>query len=85
MEPGGSTDPHRHPGTVLVYVLEGEVESAVDDGEAQTFKAGESWIESPGALHRVSRNTSEKVAKLLAVLIHSEGDGLVLPKEPHAH
>lgn len=73
LEPGAVSAPHRHPGTVLVYVLQGEVESALDEAEPETFKAGEAWTEHPGALHRVARNTTHEVAKLLAVLIHDEG------------
>ncbi|NNL84578.1 MAG: cupin domain-containing protein [Myxococcales bacterium] len=73
LEPGAVSAPHRHPGTVLVYVLQGEVVSALDDGEPQTFKAGEAWKEHPGALHRVAKNTTHEVAKLLAVLVHDEG------------
>ena len=81
LAPGAASDPHRHPGSVLVYVLEGEVESALDDGEPQTYKAGEGWSEHVGALHRVSRNRTDKPAKLLAVLLHDEGDPLQLPPE----
>lgn len=81
LQPGGMSPPHRHPGTVIVYVLEGTVESALDDGDPQTFSAGETWQEQPGALHRVSRNNSTEVAKLLALLIHGEGDSLTL--HPH--
>jgi quercetin dioxygenase-like cupin family protein len=81
LQPGGMSPPHRHPGTVIVYVLEGTVESALDDGASETFTAGETWQERPGALHRVSKNTGPSVAKLLALLIHGEGDPLTL--HPH--
>ena len=79
--PGAVSDPHRHPGTVLVYVLEGEVESALDDGEPKTYKAGEGWSEHRGALHRVARNRGDKPAKILAVLLHDPDDELQLPAE----
>lgn len=80
-EPGAESPPHRHPGSVLVYVLAGEVESGLDGEPAQTFRAGEAWTEHPGALHRVAKNSGDRPAKLLAVLIHDEGDALQLPPE----
>lgn len=79
VEPGAHFDPHRHPGTVLVYVLEGEIESALDDEAPKTFKAGEAWTEYAGALHRVTRNGSERTAKILAVLLHDKDAPLQLP------
>jgi quercetin dioxygenase-like cupin family protein len=82
IDPGGSSPPHRHPGTVLVFVLEGEVQSALDDGEVRTFGKGESWSEPVGAIHRVSKNASQsEPASLLAVLIHGDGEDLELPAE----
>jgi quercetin dioxygenase-like cupin family protein len=41
LQPSAVSAPHRHPGTVIVYVLEGEVESALDDEAPQTFVAGQ--------------------------------------------
>jgi len=81
MEPGASFVPHRHPGTVLVYVLEGEVESALDDEAAKVFKAGEAWTEYAGAIHRVTRNPATDNAKILAVLLHDKDAPLQLPAE----
>jgi quercetin dioxygenase-like cupin family protein len=50
--------PHRHPGPIFGYVLEGEFELGLDDQPVQTLKAGETFYEATGALHRVSRNPS---------------------------
>ena len=42
---------------------------------AGTIKAGESWSETPGARHQVSRNPSKtEPAKLLAVFVVDSGD-----------
>lgn len=70
--PGGKTPLHRHGRAfVVAYVLEGSVNSKVDNGTVRTFKAGESWTENPGAVHAVSENASAtEPAKILAVLIH---------------
>ncbi len=55
---------------IFAYVLAGEVESKVNDGEVRRYKAGESWFEAPGAMHLVSRNASKTApAKLLAVFV----------------
>jgi len=70
--PGGASAPHAHakPAFVLAYVLSGEIESQVNDGPKRVYRAGESWYETPGSIHRVSRNASTTApAKLLAVVV----------------
>src|SRR5262245_22913427 len=42
-EVGQAGKPHRHPGPVFGYVLEGEFEWAIDDQPAKVFKAGETF------------------------------------------
>lgn len=69
--PGQSGVPHRHPGPGFVYVLEGEYELGVDDQPTKLFKAGETFYEPTGCLHRVSRNPSAKRrTRLIAVVLH---------------
>ena len=58
MEPGQAGVPHRHPGPGFVYVLEGEYELGIDDQPTKRFKAGETFYEPTGCLHRVSKNPS---------------------------
>lgn len=59
-EPGGWTERHRHGNAfVTAVLLEGSVESGVNDQEPKTYKAGESWTENPGDIHSVSRNASK--------------------------
>jgi quercetin dioxygenase-like cupin family protein len=75
--PGGKTPPHHHAGSAFVtaYVLSGEIRSQVDDGKVQVFKAGESFSEPPGALHRISENASTtEPAKLLAIFVVDSND-----------
>ncbi len=70
-EPGQKDSPHRHAGPVFGYVLEGEYEHALDDEPVKTYKAGETFYEPTGALHRVARNPSGKTrTRLLAVILH---------------
>jgi quercetin dioxygenase-like cupin family protein len=70
-EPGQAGLPHRHAGPIFGYVLEGEFEFALGDEPPRTLKAGETFYEPGGALHRVSRNPSTKSrTKVLAVILH---------------
>lgn len=79
-KPGQASAPHFHSGSVLAYVLEGEIESQLTGQKPVIYKAGESWYEPPRAGHPVSRNASKvRPAKLLAFVLSDEG-GTV--KEP---
>lgn len=79
--PENASHPHRHPGPVVGYVLDGELEVAVDDGPVKTYKKGEVWFEPGRALHRVNRNPSKtKPARFLAFMLMTKDDKqLVLP------
>jgi quercetin dioxygenase-like cupin family protein len=78
--PGGKSNPHRHPGLTIAYVLEGEIASKVGDDPETMYKTGEMWIETPNQLHAVSRNASDsKPAKLLAILLAEKGKQLTSP------
>jgi quercetin dioxygenase-like cupin family protein len=81
-EPGQAGDPHRHPGPAFGYVLEGEYEWAIDDQPAKVLKAGETFYEPGGCLHRVSRNPAAKgKTRLLAWVIHPrDAKDLVIPE-----
>lgn len=75
--PGAASVPHTHSKSAFIYayVVSGEVESKVNDGETRVYRAGESWSEPPGASHLISRNASmTKPAKLLAVFIVDTDD-----------
>jgi quercetin dioxygenase-like cupin family protein len=71
LEPGQAGKPHRHAGPVIGYVLEGEYELGIDDQPAKVFKAGETFYEPTGCLHRVSKNPAAKAnTRVLAVVLH---------------
>ena len=80
--PGESDAPHRHPGPGFGYVLEGEYEWAIDDNPAKVLKAGDTFYEPAGCLHRVSRNPAAKgKTRLLAWVIHPrDAKDLVIPE-----
>lgn len=70
-EPGQQDSPHHHTGPVFGYVLEGEYEHALDDEPVKKFKAGDTFYEPSGCVHRVTRNPSGKTrTRLLAVILH---------------
>lgn len=68
--PGAGAAPHLHPNGVMAFVVSGSIASKVGDEPERVFHAGEAWWEPPGAVHRVSRNTSSsESARLLAIYI----------------
>ena len=70
-ETGQKDSSHHHAGPVFGYVLEGEYEHAMDDEPVKTYRAGETFYEPSGSVHRVARNPSDKTkTRLLAVLLH---------------
>jgi quercetin dioxygenase-like cupin family protein len=51
--------------------LEGEYEHALDDEPIKPFKAGETFYEPSGSVHRVAQNPSGRTkTRLLAVILH---------------
>jgi quercetin dioxygenase-like cupin family protein len=72
IDPGKSGLAHRHPGPGFVYVAEGEYELGIDDQPTKIFKAGETFYEPTGCLHRVSKNPGAKgKTRLIAFVLHS--------------
>jgi quercetin dioxygenase-like cupin family protein len=83
LEPGESSAPHRHPGPAFGYVLEGEYEWAIEDNPAKILKAGDTFYEPTGCLHRVSRNPGKtEKARVLAVVLHpADVKDIVIPEK----
>jgi quercetin dioxygenase-like cupin family protein len=75
--PGGASPSHVHAKSAFIfgYVLSGEIESQVNDGPKRVYREGESFYETPGSRHSVSRNASQtKPAKLLATFVVDTDD-----------
>lgn len=75
--PGAASPSHVHAKSAFIYgyVVSGAIESQVNDGPKRVYRAGESFSESPGSRHPVSRNASAtKPAKLLAVFVVDTDD-----------
>ena len=70
--PGEATPAHTHETSAFIYayVISGAIESKVNDGEARIYHAGESFTETPGAIHSICRNASKtEPAKMLVVFV----------------
>jgi len=81
--PGAASSSHTHAKSAFIYayVVSGAIESQVNDGPKRIYRAGESFYETPGSTHAVSRNASKtEPAKLLAVFVlDSDDKQLVTP------
>lgn len=83
LEAGQADVPHRHAGPAFGYVLEGQFEWAIDDQPAKVLKAGETFYEPGGSLHRVARNPAAKGrTRVLAVILHPRDARQVTIPEP---
>jgi quercetin dioxygenase-like cupin family protein len=75
--PGGATPAHHHAGSAFIYgyVLSGAIQSQVEGEPVKTLTAGQSFYETPGAHHVVSRNASAtEPARFLAVFVVDTND-----------
>src|SRR5262245_33202624 len=81
IEPGQAGVPHRHPGSAIGYVLEGEYELGIDDQPTKVIKAGQTFHEPAGCLHRVTRNPGKVKTRLIAVVLHPrDAKEIVVPE-----
>src|SRR5262249_18547196 len=82
IEPGQAGLPHRHPGPGFGYVLEGEYELGIDDQPTKVLKAGETFYEPTGCLHRVSKNPGKVKTRVIAVVLHPRDAKQIAIPEP---
>lgn len=81
-QPGQSSIAHKHEGTAMAYVLDGEVISQVKGEKAITYKKGQFWYEPAGSEHLVSKNASStKPAKLLVFMVLAPDEQVLIPLE----
>jgi len=70
--------PHRHPGSVYVYVTQGAVRWAVNRQTPQVARAGEGFFEPAGALHSANENATPGArSSAIAVMIVPDGAPLL--------
>jgi quercetin dioxygenase-like cupin family protein len=67
-----------------VYVIEGTYELGIDDHPTKIYKAGQTFQEPAGCLHRVSRNPATTGnTKLVAVVLHPRSAKDILTPADH--
>jgi quercetin dioxygenase-like cupin family protein len=78
--PGGKSVSHHHAGSVMAYVLTGQIRSENSaTGPAKVYKAGEAFFEPPGSEHLVSENASAtEPASLLAIFVADDSAQLTV-------
>ncbi|KAI9003919.1 RmlC-like cupin domain-containing protein [Hyaloraphidium curvatum] len=87
-EPGVSFPPHIHTHSTYNTVLSGEITIAVDPPDSpgtseRVYRAGESWIEPAGHVHRVTRNDGKTNAVWLVHAVIEEGTvAFFVPGDP---
>lgn len=78
--PRASSTPHRHPGSVSGFVVEGDFDFQVEGQPEQHLKAGDTFYEPPGATHVVSTNPRKGAATVVVVyMLQPKGRELVVP------
>src|SRR5215212_10021826 len=67
-DPGAATPFHRHPGQVLITVLEGE-NTFIANGVEKVYKAGESFVELPGDLVQARNAGATRMSVMATYLL----------------
>ena len=72
--------PHRHPGPVFAYILEGQIENQVDPDPPKTYSVGDFFYEPTMHVHRSLRNLSDtQTARILVFQLVPKGQPGGLP------
>jgi len=78
--PKNVSAPHKHPGPVFAYILEGKIENQVDPEPPKTYSAGDVFYEPALHVHRSLRNLSDtETARVLVFQLVPKGQPGVLP------
>ena len=65
---------HRHPGSVLIYVIEGALRLALEGEPVRIVEAGKTFFEPAGVYHIITENASAtSPARALIVMLIPEG------------
>ena len=86
-EPGASTPLHRHPGTEMLFVLEGRGRMEIAGRDSQPLESGNLVLVEPDPgvawfSHRVVNEDEEAALHTLVIVIHDEGTPPALPALP---
>jgi quercetin dioxygenase-like cupin family protein len=78
LQPGFKAGRHKHPGSVMAQVIEGELMIAIDGQSEKRIPAGQSVQVPDGAVHDEGA-VGDKPVKLIAVYVVEKGKPLVQP------
>lgn len=71
---------HRHPGPLVVCVLEGSLEIQLEGASPNTYQRGECFTEEPHQLHVYTRNPSRtRSARVISYILSRNGEALSQP------
>jgi quercetin dioxygenase-like cupin family protein len=76
IEPGVSVPRHTHPG--VSYLLEGNLDLAIQGQPTRLVKAGESWQVPPETPHASAKPTETKI-RILSTYVVEKGKPLASP------
>ncbi len=76
---GVVTGKHRHPGSELIYVLDGSYVLEVEGKGRLPLKAGDARLAAPGEVHAANSVGSPRPSKVLVFLIAEKGQPLAIP------
>lgn len=72
--------PHKHPGPVFAYILEGKIENQVDPDPPKTYAQGDFFYEPTMHVHRSLRNLSDtQTARILVFQLVPKGQPAAMP------
>ena len=78
--PGAVSMTHRHPGFVLGYVLDGEMQFGINGEAQQIVKTGGTFFEPIGSLHSTGGSARPDAAvRFLAFIVAPKGSPVTLP------
>lgn len=71
--PDHPSRPHRHPGPVLGYVIEGKFRFGIEGEPERVLSAGETFYEPDGVVHTMMSGAEGETARVLAIVIGEPG------------
>ncbi|WP_417233406.1 cupin domain-containing protein [Arthrobacter sp.] len=82
LEPGSTgSAPHRHPGPVFAYLLEGELLYELEGKPEQVIRAGEAFWEPGGEVihYQAANHLSDRRTVFVAVMVRAPGQEMTVP------
>ncbi|HEY5210584.1 MAG TPA: cupin domain-containing protein [Stellaceae bacterium] len=76
--PGAATALHTHPGPLVGYILEGQLEVRAAGGKVNRYKAGDSFVEALNHAH-AGTNTGAGPLRILVTVVGTKGVPYAIP------